>query len=352
MVRFPLARQLLTPFVMHTASTRNRSPLRAHLVLATVIGALACQPADEDLIAQPAGPEGGASSSTSGIDLEAMLAARPVKPNVMLLVDRSGSMAERLDCGADDCASKWDELLGLDVFLAEGKRLARLGLSFFPAPGTGCQVDGSVMVPLAEDDGVDGRILDAAARTYPGGRTPLAFALDEMRRNGGLDDPDRENILLVMTDGRPNCACAEGQSDCERAQAVEAVRALVEAPIPVDVDIIGFGASAREASETLQALAEAAGDDLYFQADTFEELVGSLYDVTVQNIPCRFLLDELPAPEDLVVLVDGEEVAACETTPCPEGYVYDRSEGTVELQGTACNGLRDGVEHRVWFESR
>lgn len=293
-----------------------------------------------------------AGTADAGRDAGPGIGASAVKPNVMLLIDRSGSMAEPSDCGSTDCPSKWDQLLGLGAYLGEAKGLARLGMAMFPAPGEeGCGVAGALRVPLSESPDVDERILAETMSVSPGGRTPVAGALDSMGRIGGLDDPDRKNILLVLTDGRPNCSCTDDPV-CEREAAVAAVERLRARDVPVDVDIIGFGQSARDADATLMAMAVAAGDDHYYQADTIEELIGTLYEVSTRNVPCRFHLDEWPEPDRLLVWKDDEEVPECTSEPCTEGYTYDPSTGVVELRGTSCEALRDGERHSVWFDTR
>jgi hypothetical protein len=275
----------------------------------------------------------------------------PNKPNVMLLVDRSGSMAEPADCGEASCPSKWDQLLALGAYLEEAKQMARLGLAVFPSPDSnGCSVSPSVLVSLSEADDVDERMMAAVQAIPPGGKTPVSAALDEVRRVGGLDDPSRDNILLVMTDGQPNCACDSGDLLCEKQTAVAAVKRLVEADPPVDVDIIGFGTSAQNAHETLTAMAVAAGDEHYYQSDTIEELIGTLYDVALDNIPCTFYLDEWPEPDKLVVHFDDALLEPCTTEPCTSGYTYDPTTGTVDFHGDTCDALRDGQQHNVWFD--
>lgn len=282
---------------------------------------------------------------------EGQIAASAVKPNVLLLIDRSCSMAEPSDCGEASCPSKWQELLALSAYLREAKDLARLGAAFFPADGSACNAGTSLDVPLSEAPNVDEQITNAARATRPGGQTPIAAALDAIGNLGVLEDPDRDNILLLLTDGRPTCGCADRDPACERDVAVSAVERLVARSIHVDLDVIGFSASARDAQDTLTAMAQAAGDDAYYQADSIEALIGTLYEVSVNNVPCKFLLDELPEPERLIVWKDGEQVPACTADPCADGYVYDRDAGTVELQGDACAAMRDGESHNVWFET-
>jgi hypothetical protein len=293
-----------------------------------------------------AGP-GGSDESYDGPGIR----YNPVKANVMLLVDRSGSMAEPADCGLASCPSKWEQLLSLGVYLAEAKELANLGLAVFPSPEyNGCEVAQGLLVPLSGAPDVDEQMMNAVARVVPGGKTPVAAALDELRLFGGLDDPERSNTVVILTDGKPNCSCANGEAACERDAAVAAVQRLENSDPPVDIDVIGFGASAQEAHDTLYAMALAAGDKDYYQSDTIEDLIGTMYEIGIGKVPCTFNLDEWPEPDRLIVWLDDVQVPPCQDDPCQSGYTYDPSDGVVEFHGATCAALRDGQRHHVWFD--
>jgi hypothetical protein len=283
-----------------------------------------------------------------------------IKPNVMLLVDRSGSMNDTLDCGQSSCPTKWRQLLALGSYLQAVKERARLGLAYFPSRRmSGCSVESSVEIPLSEAPDIDVQILGSLQSTSPGGNTPAAAALDEVGETGRLDATDRANVVVLLTDGRPNCACG-GDIVCESDAAVAAVEALALRDPPVKVYVVGFGASLRDvAGETLAKMAEAGGtaraaegQPKYYQADTVEELVRLLYDVTRQVSPCDYQLAETPAAERLVVTLDGAEVAACTADGCTEGYGYDAAHGRVNFLGASCEKLRDGQGHELWFAER
>jgi len=309
----------------------------------------------------PVGPDVGSDGSdqsdgsdgsdpSDGSD-EPGIRSGAVKGNVMLLVDRSGSMAEPADCGLASCPSKWEQLLSLGVYLAEAKELVCIGLAVFPTPDyNGCEVSGNILVPISCEDDVDERIMDAIAKVRPGGMTPVAGAMDEVRLHGGLDDPDLNHTVIILTDGKPNCACANSDVVCERDEAVAAVSRLENSNPPVDIDVIGFGASARDADETLDAMAQAAGDDHYYQSDTIEDLIATMYQIGVEKAPCTYYLDGTPEPDRLIAWIDDVQVPPCQEDPCQAGYTYDTSEGTVEFHGDTCAGLRDGERHHVWFD--
>jgi hypothetical protein len=184
----------------------------------------------------------------------------------------------------------------------------------------------------------------------PGGKTPVAAALDELRLFGGLDDPERSNTVVILTDGKPNCSCNNGAITCERDEAVAAIERLENSDPPVDIDVIGFGASAQDAHETLNAMAQAAGDEHYYQSDTIEDLIATMYQIGVDKAPCTFHLDEWPEPDRLIVWLDDVQVPPCQAEPCQSGYTYDPSQGIVEFHGDTCAALRDGERHHVWFD--
>jgi hypothetical protein len=285
----------------------------------------------------------------------------PVKSNVMLLVDRSGSMNDTGACSGPECDSKWDQLLALGPYLEQIRPHVRMGLAVYPSPGYGaCGVTNGILEPIAEDPDVARRILDALESTSPGGATPTADALLEMAETGGLDDPDRNNVIVLFTDGRPTCACG-GEVECERAAAIAAVEALrYQYDPPIKVYVIGFGASAiEEADETLTAMAIAAGsardipdEPVYHQAESIEELITRAYEVGYElQDRCTFQLCQEPHPDRLVVAVDGRMLEAC-SGDCEDGYRFDPAQRQVRILGRACEALEDGSAHELWLGER
>lgn len=333
---------------------RARLEKLGRLVLAAGVCAALCTACGDMPYTPPPDGGGGQGDGGGGGSDEydgPGIGSNPVKPYVMLLVDRSGSMSEPADCGLASCPSKWEQLLSLGAYLEEAKHLVCLGLAVFPSPEyNGCEVSGSILVPISCASDVDKRIMDTIAQVRPGGMTPVAAALDEVRHYGGLDDPEREHTVIVLTDGKPNCSCPSGDVACERDEAVAAVSRLENSDPPVDIDVIGFGASAQDAHETLDAMAQAAGDEHYYQSDTIEDLIATMYQIGVEKAPCTFYLDGTPEPDRLIAWMDDVQVPPCQTDPCQVGYTYDPSEGTVEFHGDTCAALRDGERHHVWFD--
>ncbi len=243
--------------------------------------------------------------------------ARGLKPNVMLLVDKSGSMGTPIrsepacmGCGVNvrcpaNCPTRLSELqAAMDSFLSNPTPVARFGVTFFPSDGQ-CGGPARVAVPLpapAAND-VDLAPLLASAQAARQqikalevsssnpelnvvGGTPTASSLSFVGTVSGLLDATdkRTDLVLLLTDGAPNCnatnpinctnvprpsteLCYAGTCDApychtgylDRDGTAAAVRKLAEKGLKTVV--VGFGADTTSpvAFATLNALA-AAGE--------------------------------------------------------------------------------------------
>ncbi len=184
------------------------------------------------------------------------LQVTPFKPNLLLLVDKSGSMDLPLDvtnlacntapggttCGQDKafpcdvatCPTRWSTLsTTVTQFLTPpaadaGSPSARFGLTFFPQPPDSdvndqCTPTLSVLAPI--DAGVDDsqasldNLANAAIAalgtvqssnpqgpTGTGGGTPTGDSLKFFNSDpSAVVDPVRDAYVLLLTDGLPNC---------------------------------------------------------------------------------------------------------------------------------------------------
>lgn len=165
--------------------------------------------------------------------------AKNLKPNLMLLVDKSGSMDVPTDpsnpncpsgCGASkaslcpgNCPTRWTDLQqAMNNFLGSNGTVARMGMLAFPADAT-CGAPTAVRIELSNSADVDAElqakaneinaalqgITSSGAAGSPngtGGGTPTALSLNFLGDSyAPLKDPDREDIVLLLTDGLPNC---------------------------------------------------------------------------------------------------------------------------------------------------
>lgn len=218
-----------------------------------------------------------------------------VRPDVLVLLDRSGSMGFPINpldttacpanCGDGtaacpaSCPTRISELRSaMPVFFGAAKDQARFGLALFPRgegamnqcvptntslvieplPPDGAETTDNLSLWAAQTD----RISAFISATMPqklivGGGTPTAASLDFIGTTQGLAVEGafgRRRIVLLLTDGLPNCR--PGDPSAIDNTAVASVAALSAKGISTMV--IGFGSDANGAT-ILNDMARAGG---------------------------------------------------------------------------------------------
>jgi hypothetical protein len=397
--------------------------LRGVAVLA-LLGTLAgCQTYDFE----PVKPLSIGQTQTS-VDIQAVAN----KPNFMLLVDKSGSMDQPVDptipachvggingplcgdpgkanpCDATKCPTRWSELTkALDQYITAFPLIGRYGLSLFPEPESsgGCGPATKQTSPLPTTASDDDATLQAAANatraaldavlssnppgpTGTGGGTPTAASLAFLGTVPALTtDATREQIVILFTDGLPNCdaalanlagtvacQCTFGPAldDCGPSippfagagcldvdNSVKAVQFL--ANTKVQTYVIGFGAEAGTAAarDTLQRIAVAGNVrfprvcpgtppnqpcsadnpcDLatglctkqYYQANDASDLGDILKTITDPNVTvCERFLTEVPTDVSLLSVLVNDTAYQ----PGPDTWVYVSPSETTPVSG-------------------
>lgn len=344
-------------------------------------------------------------------------------PNLMLVVDKSGSMNAPTDptdpdcsaacqngtqlCGAG-CPTRWTELQGaMGAFLTDSGQIARMGMMTYPT-NRQCSAPTDPRIELvASDAGGDLQARADEIRTilnsiemaqtgspqsgddsHTGGGTPTGNTLAALKRYSALADEGRDNFVLLLTDGLPNCnannpvdgvsnptACFCQATSCtgefsregclDATGTIQQVTELFE--LNVRTIVVGFGIDTNEdkARETLQAMAQAGGfpracpnstdaecgtgntcnqatkecNNKYFSAANGNELAAALatiVQVIDQNI-CQYTLDVVPqnnSSEFIAVRVDGSTVQEG-----PQTWRYT-GDSKVEIVGELCDRLK------------
>jgi hypothetical protein len=160
------------------------------------------------------------------------------KPNLMLLVDTSGSMVDPMDptdpdctvngercggttpCDTTRCPTRWSTLqAAMSSFLSQYGTVARLGLGTYPSDDfCGPSTSLRVQLPFLDDDAtlqakaseVNAALQairnhDPARQNVPQGGTPTGPSLRYMASRPELQGTDRADFVLLLTDGLPNC---------------------------------------------------------------------------------------------------------------------------------------------------
>jgi len=289
-----------------------------------------------------------------------------VIPNIMVIVDRSGSMRFDLD---GDCPfvgsgcpssgtpnpdfqqSRWsavrNALVGPDGLIRRLDAIARFGLALYWKPGEDSPAmrDGEMCATtdvvgftqsLQNADSIAG-LFDVNA---PSGYTPTAEAIDAVTDSWAASPPpDGPTVYLLATDGAPN-GCDEDDEAIDRENSLQAVTRAFDLGIQTFV----LGVSFDDAH--LQDLADAgrgvtSGATLW-TADSVPELESALEQIVVQNIPCTVrltdgVIDTSKACEGRVSL--GGQPLGC--NDARRGWRAVDGE-TIELLGSACADWRVG----------
>ncbi|MDY7230903.1 adventurous gliding motility lipoprotein CglB [Hyalangium rubrum] len=251
-----------------------------------------------------------------------VIKARSQKPNMMVLLDTSGSMTLPVDtslaacqlpsgggvcgntpstpCPVNTCPTRWTELqAAMSRFLDDSGSAVRLGLTTYPGAAQPnslrCESSSEVRISVPQVDDADTASLQSAADqiqaviqgipnsgpNQPSGGTPTSLSLNFVGGVGTLQTTERQDFVLLLTDGLPNCnpsnpngggdvaACRCTINRCQgdytqlgcldKDASVTAVTELGKKGIQTIV--IGFGAETASGAgpETLNAMAQAGG---------------------------------------------------------------------------------------------
>jgi len=330
---------------------------------------------------------GSAGSETCG---ETALSSEQRPVNLVILLDRSGSMLREYTAGQD--VTRWDtvrEALRTTLSTLEGP--ISVGLKLFPDNDLAetCSVtEPSLEVDVQPLDVAVDAIDAAIGAALPSGGTPMSAGLDAVAgyfasEAGASLVGDR--VILLATDGAPNC---NGQVTCEATQCVTNIEQgidainLCEGSETLAMDcldpertaasiealwqeggqddlartiVMGIPGSDKPAyTEILDQLGSLGGlpnpdQELdYFPVDSSTGLFGLL--TTLENITRELIVScvltltgEPPDPRLLNVTVDGRAVPQSGA----DGWVLDATSEpmTITLLGATCDGLRaDGAE--------
>lgn len=191
--------------------------------------------------------------------------------NVMILLDSSGSMAEKVGGATKMESAK----LAIREYLKKADELpmTQVGLVIYGHEGSNKQEDkekscasAKVVTELGELSGAS--VETALTNVAPVGWTPIGLALSTAKENFVSDKEEKEaagveeaiNEVVVISDGVETCD----------TNPVEVAKQLAESPEKITVHVIGFAVDTGESGE-LRKIAE-AGKGTYATAPSIEEL--------------------------------------------------------------------------------
>ncbi len=284
--------------------------------------------------------------------------------DVLLVLDRSGSMSYSIaeDCYCDsatatsgaagggrvcsdttNCSERWQSLTSaVDATLASTPGI-NWGLKLFSSlSGSGgrggnsaCNVNSGVEVQIGASSAAAIQAQIAAAT--PANNTPTAAAITAATAYlKTVNDPNNK-VILLATDGEPNCAAGGSSSTTDVQGTVDAITAAKNAGFKVYV--IGIGPSVGN----LDNFASAGGTGNYYPATSPQALADALAAIGVNVTSCTFTVTRTSQGGDLnnlAVYLDGKLVPAT-------GWTYTASSHTVDLTGSYCDAIKNGTATTV-----
>lgn len=254
-------------------------------------------------------------------------------PDLLLVVDKSGSMADPLFNGQQ----KWNTMRSaLGAVVTGNSSSINFGLMLYPTDDI-CQA-GQVTAPVTA--GSSTAVTNALSNVFPDGGTPthssLGAALNYFQNAGATTN---NRYVLLATDGEPNCVVDWDATIPGINQSIDAITALKQAGIPTYV--LGFGNGVN--SSTLESMAQAGGTGKFYAANSPVELTAALDAIAGEvGVPaCSFALSETPEdPARLRLFFDNTEVAR--STQHTTGWDYNPTTNTMSVYGASCDQLQSG----------
>jgi hypothetical protein len=271
----------------------------------------------------------------------------PQIPTFQLVIDQSGSMNQ----GFGGAITRWEAvestLVGPDGVVTQLQSSIRFGASFYANPMGAATCPDVNTIPPALDAAAD--IAQLFQSESPGGDTPTGESIELITAQLLQDTWDGDKVMVLATDGEPDtCAVPEpsnqAQVDQVRGVAVNAVAAAYDAGIRTFIISVG----PEIAASHLQDLANAGvgqpanGDAEFYVANDTASLVAAFNAIVAGLRPCTFSLED-PLPPSLAPACS----LTVNDTPVPyddpNGWTVQGDETTLELRGSACESIQEGV---------
>lgn len=287
--------------------------------------------------------DGSGSGGSACEQVEPIQLTPGAPPDILLVVDKSGSMKEDLGSGQQ----KWPVMRdALDTVVGQYQGGIQFGLMLFPQ-GSECDA-GTVRADIAVQNG--GAISNELQNTRPDGGTPthttLAAALSYYQ---GVPPAAGGQYVLLATDGEPNCGDPNDDQAPTVTESISAINGLKSASIKTFV--LGFGGTVNNHPDTLQRMAQAGGTGDYFAANSPDDLATALDAIaSAVGFPsCSFRLNQTPDdPSLLSVFEDSDQIQRDQRHQ--DGWDYNANTNTITFYGASCDAIHGGSTDSVRIE--
>ncbi len=341
------------------------SEMREHAKSGEDAGASAPTPDGGTLIAQSSESDSGNrardGSSSYGVCERVRVPTALITPQILIVLDRSGSMAPNLnDTGTDRWAGS---VQALKVVTSEFNDRVDFGLMAFPdverpddpdnrstalADSALC-APGAVKVEIGSERAAD--IATALDAISPAGLTPTGVTLQAaLKVLSGTASANQQVIspkyVLLITDGDPNCSSASEVivpvDPLAREESVTAIEDLTDTG--VQTFVVGFETVGTAFAYLLDQMAAAGGTGQreHTSVGSGADLSSTVEGITRRAVSCSYQLQEkVENASYLLVSVDGK---ARTYEDVSDGWSLGADRRTVVLTGAACDAHQSGAD--------
>lgn len=175
-------------------------------------------------------------------------------PNVMFVLDRSGSMSSTP--GAGQTKSKWTLLVeAVATILKKYGDQLPFGMSTYTSSGSSDAVCYQNTVIEVEPDHDTAKTINSKLATLkPDSGTNTAQAIRRARENTKMKDPSRGQFIILITDGDPNCPYDDATS---AMYTCDEITKGTKQPVPIHTFVIGFDGTSGVNPANLDRMAKA-----------------------------------------------------------------------------------------------
>jgi len=258
-------------------------------------------------------------------------------PNVMIVLDRSGSMNDGVQ---DSEQNRWEVAKGAIFTLAQTfNDDIRFGLVTYSA----CVLfeectAGEIVVPVIDKayNLINGFLKDKGFFYLCNSGDPetsTGNTLQALVGETSLQDPARGNAVILITDGIENDECKTNTN------GMDAAAALFGQALPVKTYAVGFS---DKVIGSLADIAAAGGTEVPYNANNPQSLQEALNSIAANVASCDYVLDGDPPDAKDIFVFFNDDPQGIPMDPV-NGWTYDPETKTIHFHGQACADLKSGV---------
>jgi hypothetical protein len=282
--------------------------------------------------------------------------ATPQPPDILILLDRSGSMDWNADascmrnCGAN---SRWNQVTAaLNQVVPMTDTTVNWGLKFFGS-GNSCAVTPAPEVAVAAGSGQ--MIMTRIAGTTPGTPTPTRLGVNAAAAYMAMLTDTNPKYLLLATDGEPTCnpdLPASMMNTLDSAGAQQAVTDAFNMGFKTFVIGIGdtMGAATLDQMAINGGMPQMGAATSFYQVTDTASLVAALQTILGRVGSCQFNIGTAPnsmtSNDHIDVFGDGMSIPRDKTHT--DGWDYSNDAHTaIEVFGPRCDAVKAGTTMNV-----